>query len=281
MLRSTSLGLTTGAIALGLLFTGCGSGESPTGTGGVGGSCSSAFCGNSTSTSNATSGGTAATSGTGGDSSTTTTTATTTTGGVCVEAWQCTPWETDGTSDDAKRTCSDLAKCGTTNTKPTEAAVLPKLDVDYYKCNVEPILDRSCAHMGCHGTETGRALRVYARGRLRHTGEMLPQTTCGNPNGMVLSDKCIGSIECGCFTAPHTATEWSRNFDAARGLDLDANGMPLPAGMEDTSDLIAQPIVGGKAHAGVHLFAAADPEHATFKSWLGGATLGKACVTDN
>jgi hypothetical protein len=135
--------------------------------------------------------------------------------------------------------------------------------------------------MGCHGTETGRALRVYARGRLRHTGEMLAQTTCGNPNGMVLSDKCIGSIECGCFTAPHTATEWSRNFDAARGLDLDANGTPLPAGMEDTSDLIAQPIIGGKAHAGVHLFASGDPEHATFKSWLGGAKLGMACATQN
>jgi hypothetical protein len=218
----------------------------------------------------------------GGDPGTTTTSGgPTTSSGMCAEAWQCTPWETDGTSDAAKRTCTDLTKCGTTNSKPAETATLPALDLDYYKCKVEPILDRSCAHLGCHGTETGRALRVYARGRLRHTGEMLVQNTCGNPNGMVLSDKCIGSIECGCFTAPHTATEWSRNFDAVRGFDLDAAGNPLAAGMEDTSDLIAQPIVGGKAHAGVHLFAAADPEHATFKSWLGGAKLGMTCVTTN
>jgi hypothetical protein len=215
------------------------------------------------------------TTGTGGNPGTTTT------GGNCVEAWQCTPWETNGTTDDATRTCLDLAQCGTTNTRPTETALLPKLDVDYYKCNVEPILDRGCALMGCHGTETGRALRVYARGRLRHAGEMLVETGCLAVGTLRPSEKCTGSIECICATGPHTPTEWSRNFDAARGLGLDAGGKPIPAGMEDTSDLIAQPIVGGKAHAGVHLFKSGDPEHTTFKSWLGGAKLGTACVTQN
>jgi hypothetical protein len=80
---------------------------------------------------------------------------------------------------------------------------------------------------------------------------------------------------------PHTPNEWQRNFDAARGFGLDAAGQPIPAGMEDTSDLIAQPIVGGKAHAGVHLFKSGDKDHNTLKSWLGGAKLGMACNTTN
>lgn len=200
----------------------------------------------------------------------------------CVEAWLCTPWQTNGTNNDGTRTCSDLNNCGTTTNKPTETAVLPGLDLDFYKCNVEPILDRGCAQLACHGTETGRALRTYARGRHRHPGEMLLETGCLKPPGtMVPTESCEGGIECACWTAPHTAMEWQLNFDAARGFGLDSKGTPIPAGQEDTSELISQPIIGGKAHAGIKMFANGDPEYQTIKAWLSGQKLGMTCNTTN
>lgn len=199
----------------------------------------------------------------------------------CVEAWLCSPWQTNGGGNDGTRTCTDLNNCGTTNAKPSETAVLPALDLDFYKCKVEPILDRGCAQLACHGTETGRALRVYARGRHRISGEMLLETGCLKPGTMVPTDNCEGCIECACWTAPHTATEWQRNFDAARGFGLDSKGTAIPAGQEDTSELISQPIVGGKAHAGIKLFASGDADHTTLKQWLSGAKLGMVCNSTN
>ncbi len=202
-------------------------------------------------------------------------------GGGCVEAWLCSPWETDGTSDQATRICVDTQACGTTVNKPTETATLPALDFDYYKCKVEPIFDRGCAQLACHGTEEGRALRIYARGRLRITGETWIEPGCLKQGTPLQSETCIGSIECACWTLPHSDSEWQRNFDAARGFALDAAGAPLPAGMESSSDLVAQPVFGGKAHAGVHLFHTDDPDYTTLVSWLGGATLGQTCTSDN
>jgi hypothetical protein len=184
-------------------------------------------------------------------------------------------------TNDGTRTCTDLNNCGTAANKPSETAVLPALDLDFYKCNVEPILDRGCAQLACHGTETGRALRTYARGRHRHAGEMLLETGCNKPGTMVPSENCEGGIECACWTAPHTTMEWQMNFDAARGFGLDSKGTPIPAGQEDTSELISQPIVGGKAHAGIKLFASGDPDHQTIKDWLSGKKLGMACTTTN
>lgn len=201
--------------------------------------------------------------------------------GSCVEAWSCTPWVTNGSDNNGTRTCADLNNCGTTENKPAESAALPALDLDYYKCNVEPIFNRGCAHLGCHGTEQERAFRTYARGRLRITGETWIEPGCLKDGTPFPSEKCIGSIECGCWTLPHSAAEWQRNYDSARGFALDPQGNPIPAGMEDTSELIAQPIVGGKAHANVHLFKAGDPDHTTLKAWLSGAKLGMTCNTTN
>lgn len=199
----------------------------------------------------------------------------------CVEAWSCTPWETNGADNNGTRTCTDANGCGTVNNKPAEMATLPALDLEYYKCNIEPIFNRGCSQLGCHGTEQGRAFRTYARGRLRVTGETWTEPGCSNPGSQFASEKCIGSIECGCWTLPHSAKEWQRNYDAARGFGLDAAGDPIPAGMVDSSELIAQPIAGGKAHAGVHLFKSGDADHVKLQQWLSGATLGVACITDN
>lgn len=248
----------------GLAFAACGSDESQNATNNP---CPNGICGSGGMTASS-SGSASGSSGTAG-------------GNGCAEAWVCSPWQTDGTSDVGTRTCTDQNNCGTTNTKPSESATLPALDLDFYKCNVEPIFNRGCAHMGCHGTETGRALRLYARGRLRITGEIWIEPGCLKAGSPVNSENCIGSIECACWTLPHSATEWRRNFDASRGFGLDAAGKPIPAGMEDTSELIAQPIVGGKAHAGVHLFTNGSADHQTLRDWLSGKKLGMACNTTN
>jgi hypothetical protein len=142
-------------------------------------------------------------------------------------------------------------------------------------------MDRSCAQLACHGTETDRALRIYARGRLRVTGETFVEPGClmaGTPHP---SEECIGSIECRCWTLPHTASEWRRNYDSARGFGLAADGSPLAAGSEASSELIQQPLIGGGyAHAGIHMFADGSPEYLTLLRWLQGATLA-TCTTRN
>lgn len=276
MIRAVHALFSLGALGALLAVASCDSGESATTD-----PCPQGICGSGGDTGGGAAGpGGSTSSSQGGAGASTGQGASTGTSG-CVEAWTCTPWETNGTDDNGTRTCTDANNCGTTNNKPPESATLPALDLDYYKCKVEPILDRGCAHMGCHGTEQGRALRVYARGRLRVSGETWVEPGCLSAGTQFPSEKCIGSIECGCFTLPHSAKEWQRNYDAARGFGLDASGQPIAAGMEDSSELIAQPITGGKAHAGVHLFKSGDADHVTLQQWLSGAKLGMACVTDN
>jgi hypothetical protein len=228
-----------------------------------------AACGNSHGT-----GGTSSTSGTGGATGS----GAGGTGGdtgPCTEAWLCTPWETNG-DDAATRACADTHKCGTTDLKPAEAATLPKLDLDYFKCNVQPVFDQKCSMLGCHGTEQGRALRIYSRGRKRLAGQTLANPSCAA--GSTPSDGCDGANHCLC-AAPHTDAEWRKNFDAARGFALDEQGKPFAAANMDKSELVAQPVVGGKAHAGIHLFNKGDAQYAALKSWLTGAKLGMACAT--
>jgi hypothetical protein len=204
--------------------------------------------------------------------------AATTGSGGCVESWLCTPWDGKGTNN-GTRACTDTNNCGTMANKPATTATLPALDQNYFKCNVEPILDAKCSMMGCHGTETGRALRVYSRGKLRDANVANPPPA---PNGCMTTPlaQCTGTNDCHC-AGPHAPEEWQRNYDAARGLLLDTNGNPIPAGQADTSDLIQQPVVGGKSHAGVHLFKPNDAEYTTIKSWLSGSTLASCDPTPN
>jgi hypothetical protein len=199
---------------------------------------------------------------------------------VCVEAWLCTPWQTDGASDTATRTCTDQNACGTTVSLPTLTATLPALDPEFYECSVEPALTHGCSMLGCHGTETGRAYRIYARGRLRITGQTIVEPGClqgGTPHA---SEECIGSIECRCWSVPQMDLERRLSFDSARGFALGADGLPL-ADMAD-SELLAQPQVGGEfAHAGIAYWTTTDPDYTTVKSWLEGATRGTPCNSNN
>jgi hypothetical protein len=204
----------------------------------------------------------------------------------CAEAWLCSPWDTAGNGDVATRVCVDGNRCGTSDAKPVETATLPALDENFYRCNVEPIFDRTCAHLGCHGVEPdlaagdpGRALRTYHRGRLRIVGELLPpESGCLNDQPLA-SEICIGSIECECWTKPHTTTEWQRNFDAARGFGLAPDGTPLSSAEE--SELLTQPLKGGGlAHAGIKVWTRGDSDFATIRAWLEGQTTA-SCSTTN
>lgn len=193
--------------------------------------------------------------------------------GPCVETWQCSTWQTNGSTDSATRTCTDTAACGTTTGKPPETATLPALDANYYECNVEPVLVHGCGMLGCHGTETGRAYRIYARGRLRISGKIITEPGCLQAGTMHPSEDCIGNIECRCWSLPQLAEERRRSFDSARGFALDANAVVLTN--KTQSELLRQPLVsGGFAHAGISMWSASDADYTTVKSWLEGATRG-------
>jgi hypothetical protein len=235
--------------------------------------CPDGICGTGTGTGTGTGSGTGTGTGTG-------------TGSTGCEAWICSPWDTEGNGNQATRTCVDQNACGSEDFKPAETADLPALDENFYRCNIEPILDKTCAHLGCHGVEPdlangdpGRGLRTYHRGRLRATGYTLQgEQGCLNQPDQP-SESCIGSIECACWTKPHLPVEWQRNFDAARGFGLGPDGSPL-ADMAD-SELLTQPLKGGGlAHAGIKVWQTADADYGSIKSWLEGATLG-SCNTTN
>jgi hypothetical protein len=48
-----------------------------------------------------------------------------------------------------------------------EPAALPVLDEAYFRCNVQPIIVKSCSAFVCHG-DTARFYRVFGRNRLRY-----------------------------------------------------------------------------------------------------------------
>ncbi len=257
------------ALVAGLgMMAACDNGETATS-----GPCPDGICANGTGS--ASGGGNATSSGTAGAG-----------GGVGCETWVCSPWDTQGNGDQATRSCIDTSACGSETYKPSEAATLPALDENYYRCNVEPILDAGCAQLGCHGVEPdlamgdpGRGLRVYHRGRLRVSGEIIEGEAGCLDQPDKNSEDCIGSTECACWTKPHLPIEWQRNFDAARGFGLDANGQPLADAA--SSELLTQPLKGGGLpHAGIKAWQASDADYQTIKNWLEGATLA-SCTTSN
>lgn len=191
----------------------------------------------------------------------------------CTEDWACSPWEAPPGSDLASRTCTDKNAVGTTECKPeTGPRTLPALDLEMYKCQVHPILQRGCSMLGCHGTETGRAYRLYARGRLRNDQIVNRTGTCIPATGTVnLAAVGTGTVMCEGWL-PHTTEEWQKSFDSARSFMLDK-------AMPELSELMMQPTIGGPVHGGVKLWRRMDADYASVRNWLGGARLGTTCNT--
>jgi hypothetical protein len=72
--------------------------------------------------------------------------------------------------------------------------------------------------------------------------------------------------------------EWQLNYDAARGFAIDDKGNAIPAANVDGSELIAEAVVGGKAHAGIHLFKKGDPDYQAIHTWLTSAGKNTPCT---
>jgi len=56
--------------------------------------------------------------------------------------------------------------CGSQNLAQPDPGGLAALDEPTFRCAVEPILQRECSYLGCHGRE-GMPLRLYGVGALR------------------------------------------------------------------------------------------------------------------
>jgi hypothetical protein len=193
-------------------------------------------------------------------------------GGACSEDWQCSNWRW-ASGGMATRTCVDSNGCGTTTQKPSEGpAAVPTLDRNYYRCNVQPIVDKGCAMMGCHGNDTGvRDYYVYSRGRLRNDQIVPDVQTCltpGQPKN--LQQEGSGTVMCLGWSRL-TNEEWTENIDSARLFAVGLTDMAQ-------SQLLTQATEGTPfAHAGIKMFAAGDSEYQTVKRWLEGATAPSSC----
>ncbi len=191
-------------------------------------------------------------------------------GGSCAPDWSCSPWSTDGGT--ATRSCFDGNLCNDLTGKPAEGPLaLPALDFNYYRCEVQPVLDRGCSMLGCHGTDTGRPFRVYSRGRLRNDQTVQQVPTCPiGPQMVNLQQAGSGTVMCVGWSRL-TQQEWAKNFQSAQ---LQAVGAATPA----DSDLLKQPTVGtAAAHANTKLFTPQDPGYLKVQAWLGGATASASC----
>ncbi len=185
----------------------------------------------------------------------------------CVEQWVCSAWDLSDAGT-ATRTCSDALGCGTTAQKPPVGpAPLPPLDLPYFQCEVQPVLERGCGQLGCHGTETGRAFRLYARGRLRHS-EQVPSCTGAGTRDLAIEG--TGTVQC-LGASRLTPTEWRMNFDNARAFSLGVGNVV-------DNELLTQPQQGNaRAHASVKLFMLDDPSYTKVKAWLTGAAAAAGC----
>jgi hypothetical protein len=194
-------------------------------------------------------------------------------GPACNENWVCTSWDAPIGSDQATRSCTDMNNIGTTDCMPATSATLPALDMEFFKCRVSPIFQRGCGQMGCHGTDTERAFRLYTRGRLRNKQMVFPVNTClENPNVKVdLQLRGSGTVMCEGWSK-HTPEEWKKNFDSSRSFMLDVTN-------PEDSLLLREAAKGGLPHAQVKFFSSTDPDYVTIRSWLGGAKLGSTCNT--
>lgn len=145
-----------------------------------------------------------------------------------------------------------LAGCAGDLADPAE---LPPLDEPFFRCEVQPIMTRSCGAFACHG-DGERYLRIFGRNRLRLDGDE-------STRNALMSD-----------------AERAHNFDAVRAyVDLSA---------PEDSLLLAKALdqqAGGNYHGGATEFDQGDvfldtddPDYQTLLSWIEGATQDPSCI---
>lgn len=129
------------------------------------------------------------------------------------------------------------------------------LDEAYFRCDVQPVLTKSCAAFACHG-DARRYFHVFSRNRLRAQGEEQDRN------------------------APLTETERASNFEAARAM--------VDASHPEASWLLMKPLDmsgGGYFHRGGEIFGGGnvfstkdDPDFQVLDAWTKGKTADPACV---
>jgi len=185
---------------------------------------------------------------------------------VCDET-TCGDWGLPATPNGtAVRTCGDSTCPTTTN--------LPNLDLNRFNCQVQPILDATCAYLGCHTTDTPqRRLKTFSVGMKR----MAPLLSGTDHDGPVNPSYCNGSIqnwEANCVGRdPIMTAEVTYNFDNARLFALDAMGNPA------NNELLTQALAGtSQTHASFKPFASTnDVRYQAILNWLNGQTSPANC----
>lgn len=140
---------------------------------------------------------------------------------------------------------------------PNAARTEADLDEAYFRCEVQPVLTRSCGMFACHGNAR-RFFVLFGRNRLRLG---------------IASEAERGSTL--------TDLERQRNFEAARAM--------VVVGHPEQSPLLMKPLdpaaggwyhVGGDVpfHGGDPFTTVDDPDYRTLEAWVMGATEDPACI---
>lgn len=135
-----------------------------------------------------------------------------------------------------------------------DAQDLPAVDEAFFRCNVQPIVTKSCSMFLCHG-DTKRYYTVFARNRLRFG----------------VDERNAEMIE----------PEWRYAYDATRAhIDREE---------PDESLLLKKPLdesAGGYFHGGATEFGQGDvylsedeQDYQTLSAWVNGATASADCAS--
>jgi hypothetical protein len=145
--------------------------------------------------------------------------------------------------------------CACTSSGLQDPRTLAQPDADYFRCQVQPILAKSCAAFACHGSGL-RYFRVFARNRLRSSGTEADRNAALRPE------------------------ELQANYDAARAF--------VDASDPDHSFLLMKPLdgsAGGWFHRGAQIFGEGnvfmttdDPDYQVLSQWVHGAPGDPACI---
>lgn len=114
------------------------------------------------------------------------------------------------------------------------------MDLGYYQCQVQPLLDRSCAFSGCHG-DPARPLLGYSTSKTRIAGDDLL--------GEGLTDKEI-------------CANYFRTMALADTVPAESQLITKPATLDG---------LASQFHAGNYMFGVEDPEALCLIEWMKGA----------